>query len=204
MNKKANSDFLQYVVYSIIGAIIFMLVFTLWNKPEAFSSLYGQAKQKISAMSYDVKKDSNIVFIDENPLKIANPPFPYDRFYNISRGGIAYEEDVNNDFLVINFTDNSGYLNDKCFKLRLINLQRSRTICEICSNQTKVKLYCDMKDLFQNPEKGILMGIFYAVGGGLTKELDSVEITEILQKMIRENAQKRCSEGILEYCTLAK
>lgn len=165
MSSQRKNEFLRYIFYSIVGAIIFMIVFTLWTNPSTISSKYEKAKDSINSLTYNQEDDPNIVFVDETPLKIADPePFAFDRFKEITYT-IKYEEDEDSDFIVANFNDESGYLNNKCYRVVHRTAQKDKTLCEECSNKTSGEIYCSIYDLTKMEGKGVLLGSFYATGG---------------------------------------
>lgn len=166
----------------------------------------SEIKEKIEDIKYE--RSLNKTIIDDKELIIDSPePFPYNRFREITYDGMSYEEDENSDFLVISFTDNSGYLNDKCFRLYRRTIIKDFPICDSeCSNKTKGKLYCDLYDYLHNPEEGTLIGKLIVHGGGKTQKIEVLYgINDLFVSMIKENAEKRCEEeGIKGYCDLAE
>jgi len=161
----------------------------------------SKVKEKIVDIKYE--RSLNKTIVDNQTLIVDDPKlFPYDRFKGITLDKISYEEGKDTDFLVASFTDDSGYLNNKCFELYRMSFSGNFPICNSeCSNKTTGKLYCDIYDYLHNPEKGILIGSLKAYGGG---EFDTIESTnqlnEELVDMIMENAEKRCADGFEDYC----
>lgn len=183
--------------------VIILLVLFITNYFFNYNPI-SEIKDKIEKVKYE--RSLNTTEVDNQILKIDNPPFSYDRFEGITYDGMTYEEDENNDFLVIDFTDNSGYLNNKCFSLIRRTFTNNTQICRECSDKPKGKIYCSIYDYLNNPEKGTLIGTLYATGGGGSGglwNLNSFTINkDILMNMIIENAEKKCKEGIEGYCNM--
>ncbi len=65
MKKGSLSEFTKFVFYSIIGAIIFLLIYSIWFNPSAVTTFYEDTKETIT------KKVSNI-----NLNSSKNPDIP--------------------------------------------------------------------------------------------------------------------------------
>ncbi|MDO8623440.1 MAG: hypothetical protein Q7R52_04280 [archaeon] len=156
---------MKNIIYSAISAIVFMIIFTLWVNPSIITNSYDNLKNFANKATYDVEKDPNIVFIDDKPLKIANPElFTYRRFDGISYT-ISYQEDENTDFIVAFFTDNSGYLNNKYYRVIYRTNVNDFELCKEHSNKTKGDMYCSISGMKNQTKGGILLGSFYADNG---------------------------------------
>ena len=185
---------LRIVILSLVIIALILFICT------AFFNFNPVTEIKRMVIEHRNQANINYTIIDNKTLKIDNPPFAFDRFNNIFYNGFRYEENETTDFIVINFTDNSGYLNDKHFQLELVGMIEDKIICEVGTNKTAGELYCDIYNYIQNSEQGRLMLIFYATGGGQYKPLDSTEINKQLADMIIKNAENKCSEGYTNYC----
>lgn len=203
MNKKARSNFIRHVLYSFVSAIIFVTILILLINPQIISSSYGKIKEKMNSITYDVNQDTNVVFIDGKPLKIANPqPSAYARFRSITYNGFNYEEDENNDFLIFNLSDASGYLNNKCVKLIVRTFSKDEDLCYQCSNKTEVILTCDIHNFLYNSQKGALIASITVSQGDIYETLGSEQINDQLSNLILENAKEKCDMGDDNYCKL--
>ena len=203
MNKKARSNFIRHVLYSFISAIIFVAILILLTNPQIISSSYEKFHEKINSINPEINKDPNIVFIDGKALKIANPqPSAYARFNGITYNGFNYEEDENNDFLIFNLSDASGYLNNKCVKLIVRNFSKDENLCSQCSNKTEVTLTCDIHNFLYNSQKGALIASITFVQGDVYQTWGSEQINDQLNSLILENAKEKCDKGDDNYCRL--
>lgn len=195
-------SWLKNTLYVLL--IILVLLFMFGKSPQ---DIFNWGKEKVEVVTYNPQNDPNIVFMEGIPLKInvlGESPNEYDRFKNISKSGVDYVEDENSDFLVVNFTDNSGYLNNKCMRVFVLTARANNDICDICSNKTNPSLHCDIKSMLQEPRNGILMLVTYVRNPNsfTTKNLDNEDITKRLAELIGENAQRKCDAGISGYCSL--
>ena len=179
-------------IFYTLGAILILLIilasFFNYNP-------ISEIKEKVNEIKYDASLEK--VIIDEEELIVDNPKtFYFDRFDGIEYQGIVYEEDENTDFIVASFEDNSGYLNNKCLRINqmiISSASRDKVLCNVCSNKTKGKLYCSV----YNYTEGIMLGSFYANGGGHTFPIESLESIE---GMIIDYAEGKCNEGFEDYC----
>lgn len=145
-----------------------MLVFTLWTNPQIVSSTYEDVKESIGVNEKNLEEDPNIVFIEDKPLKIADPEtFTFDRFNDISYS-IRYVENETTDFIVVDFKDDSGYLNDKYYRVTHRTSRKDTTLCDESSNKTSGEIYCDIHGIIELGS-GSLIGNFHAKYNGHSK-----------------------------------
>ncbi len=148
-----------------------------------------EIKEKVNQIKYE--SNLNKTVIDNQTLKIDNPTyFAHDRFRDISYF-ISYEEDINTDLIVVNFTDDSGYLNNKCYRITQRTMKEDKTICNKCNNKTKGNINCDI----QSYEGGALLGSFYVTGGELAPY--SMGLDNLL-KLISDYIEENNPYGVLD------
>lgn len=123
---------IKYILISVLILVIAMFIFSYIFNPLVRS----QVHTKISEIKGKVS-DTSASNIDDKELKLKteNSSSTYDRFNDITYS-IAYEENETDDFIVINFKDNSGYLNDKCYRIIQRTNQNDKTLCEECNNKS--------------------------------------------------------------------
>jgi len=170
--------FWKYVLYSFVGAIIFLLVASLF---------FGSFGHKVSNLIKDVNDKQelkqSIVEVDGEELQTVNPTFVFDRFKNITYN-LNYEEDANSDYIVANFKDNSGYFNTKCYKIIYRTAKEDIFLCKECTNKTSEKIYCSIHQLTEIKVNGILIGSFTAenpLGSGFSSIGTDMELNKLIE-----------------------
>jgi len=151
-----------WLVLLIIIGIMFMLTFFFGVN---IKEIFDNTKESIEEATYNPKNDENIIFVDDAPLKIESPNIAYLRYSGISHT-IYFEGDGEySNFLVINFTDTSGYHNKKCYRILRHTITGSDVIFNECSEKLSGEFRCDVQEV---DNSGILMGSLYAtpVNGG--------------------------------------
>jgi len=184
------NNFLKFILYSIVSAVIFIGVFFIFVNPSVVGETYEKTKDSIDRLSYDVSEDENIIFINNISLKLANPePFGFNRFNDISYS-ISYVEDEDTYFIVADFKDESGYLNNKCYRVIHRTALKDTELCEECSNNTADKIYCDIHYVTKLNSKGTLIGTFRTenpVGSGLKVIGSDMNIWHIIEDYWKNN-----------------